>query len=82
MAIEDTRSEETVGWHDGSWLKKTMQMQAEDEPAGVPYIPITNREPTAYMAGRLEPWWTPGHGRCQQQAGGLSISRRTSAHFG
>jgi len=28
MAIEDTRSEGTGGWHDGSWLKKTMQMQA------------------------------------------------------
>jgi len=34
MAIEGTRSEGTVGWHNGSWLKKTMQMQARGRTRG------------------------------------------------
>lgn len=34
MAIEGTRSEGTVGWHNDSWLKKTMQRQARGRTRG------------------------------------------------
>jgi hypothetical protein len=34
MAIEGTRSEGTVGWHNSGWPKKTMQRQARGRTRG------------------------------------------------
>jgi len=65
-----------------SWMAQQQLAQEDYADAG----PRTNSreyptylsETRAHMAGRLELWLRPGHGRCQRQAGGLSISRRTS----